>query len=417
MCDSLTMSFKTDLLSNEEREKVNYPCNRRNSSDQDGEILLELSERITVTSPLTRAKFKVQAIYENNDIRKGAVVGYKVEINIPASTIGNNVLPNNMVCSASKLLRLLLQYWLLSKGCSVAATKAISLEHASLVSVTLTYLLPCKDHLDALAANQELFDCGEALKNRLSSKAKNPVFKFGGSTDFTAYFKGNGFQISSYVKSGPTEKAYASFPSKEVENGIYAEGEKLLRVEIKLGGKWLKDHNLDTSAAWKQNSGKNPYEMGMLVIRKYFRTDERLRTRRPRPSDLHTLSPRDQEILESHLAGNDVRQHIKDNQYFSAIKIRILKKLRIDITIPWKEQSTKISPRLADLLKYSNRYRLSPQLAQYSLCQDTVADRMARLVQMIRNKVALLKQPTQKRESLPQVSSVCTVAAQGNFLA
>ena len=384
MSDTIKIYFPVTNSSGEDYKEANYPLERAQLTNQDGEIVNSFSSFSQALSPLTGAKFKVKAVFSSEGARAGSVVGYLVVINVPACTVGNNVLLQNLVWSACRLTMHLLKNWLLKNGCSAAGVNAITLESARLESVTPTYLFACDDHAEALARNEDLLCHGEVLHNpKGKSKAKNSVYQVGTSSERTVYCNSRVFNISSYVKSQTTPKAFAKFTNDNVENSVYAEGEKYLRVEIDYGKKWLKDHDRALPANWMGSKGRNTFELGVKLIRDYLRLDENLRTRRPKPSDIEKLSPVDQRILRWHLAGKDVRQHelIKENgnQYFSALKRRLLKKLKIDITIPWLDQSTKLYPKLSDLIKYTGKYCPPKELERHSLCLKTVRDVLVKL--------------------------------------
>ena len=392
MSDTIRICFPVTKCSDEDYKEANYPLQRSQITNQDGEVVNAFSTFSPAVSPLTGAKFKIKAVFSNDGARVGHVVGYLVDINVPACTIGNNVLLQNLVWSACRLTMHLLKHWLLKNGCSVAGANAITLENARLESVTLTYLFACEDHTEALTRSEDLLCHGEVLHNpRGKSNAKNEVFQVGTSSERTVLCKPRDFNISAYVKSQTTSAAFAKFPNTDIENSVFAEGEKRLRVEIKYGKKWLKDHDRVSPSHWKGGIGQVSYQQGVAVIRDYLRLDENLRTRRPKPSDIEKLSPSDQRILRWHLAGKDVRQHEliqeKGNQYFSAVKQRLLKKLKIDITIPWQDQSNKLYPKLSNLIKYTGPYRPPKELGPHSLCFETVRDVVVKLKELNRQLI------------------------------
>ena len=398
MSDTIRIYFPVTKCCYEDYKEANYPLRRAQLTNQDGEVIDVFPTFNPAVSPLTGAKFKIKAVFSNDGARVGHVVGYLVDINVPACTIGNNVLLQNLVWSACRLTMYLLKHWLLESGCSVAGVSAITLENARLESVTLTYLFACEDHAEALTRSEDLLCHGEVLHNpREKSNGRNEVFQVGTSSERTVFCKPRDFNISAYVKSQTTSAAFAKFPNTEIENNVYAEGEKRLRMEIKYGKKWLKDHDRVSPSHWKGSFGRMSYQQGVSVIRDYLRLDENLRTRRPKPSDIEKLSPVDQLILRWHLVGKDVRQHAlikeKGNQYFSAVKLRLLKKLKIDITIPWQDQSNNLYPKLSNLIKYTGQYYPPKELAQHSLCLKTVRAVVVKLEELNRQLILEKKKP------------------------
>lgn len=331
-----------------------------------------------VPSPLTQAQFliKIGRINKKDDCLLASV-------NVPACTVGNNVLIQNGVWSACRLVIDMLRYQFGSMNLGASIINKISLDNAKIVQVTLTYLFGFDNHGKALAALNDLYLYGEALKNfQVAPGKKKPVDHYGGSKDFTAYFRDREFEISAYVKSGPTPNGFAMFCNEDIENVIYAEGEKKLRIEIKLFATILKKTNYSLPHAWKKQLGKdNPYRLGMELIRKYFRFDERLRERLPKQKDLANLSSLDQDILEWHFNGSDARHHpdLEGNpKKFSAHKRRILRECRIDLTIPWLKQKI-IRGYLSDTLTFNNRFRIPDALRKHSFCQESVRTALGRL--------------------------------------
>jgi hypothetical protein len=391
MSDSHTITFLLSGISKETYATACWPYKRNEEIDQDGVVTTSYPKKMSSVSPLTKARFKIKPVFAvTRDYTK--IIGYQLEINTPACTIGNNVLVENRVYAAALLSKLVLQLWLLKNGCSVAAAQAITLKNAGFDSVSLTFLHELKNHDDAVLANQQLLAHADALKNsKRAPGQRKPVYSVGTSTDMTVYIKHVDYQISSYVKAGPTKKAFAEIRNANVGRQLYAIGEKTLRTEIETHRSWLVKHQRVSPLAWKFSTKLDPHKAGLDEIRQALRLDENLRTKRPKPTSIQKLGPLDQAVLKDHLDGKNTRDHpmlrSKGNQYFSAVKLRILKALRIDIAIPWVEQSNKYCPRLSSILDWRGPYHPPSLLERHSFCKSSIAALKVKLTNLIQREI------------------------------
>lgn len=325
---------------------------------------------VNVKSPLTGAGYKVISVMSSDRHR---LAGYYISVNIPACTIGHNYLLVNGVPFAAKLAFRLLSHWLLAEGATPKAVHSLQFEKAKLNSVTVTYLLLCDSVEDAHAARREVAQHSEALHNA-KSRGLQPAFSVGPAEKATTYIKKRNYTISAYVKDGSVEGAFVDFPTLEDEALIRAEAGFYLRVEVELYGVWLAAHGLDSVDRWVLTDGKqNPYEQVFQLIRKEMRLDANLRQRAPKEQAISEMREPDQSFLRWHLSGIDVRNHPlvlaketlhEQNSYFSAIKQRLLKKMKIDISLEWAKQSKHLSPRLNELLVYTGDYEPEVHFAE-----------------------------------------------------
>lgn len=376
-------------LSASDREDANFIYELNSIENSEGDEPQRFSKWMCVQSPLTKAEYKVKAVFSREGRNLGVVVGYLVSINIPACTVGNNALIENFVYSAAKSALLMLRIFLLKRGVKPAVVDMFSLDEARLELVTLTYLFDCGDQSSAVATNQKLMSRGEALKNRSAMGGRKPgVFSVGSESAVTAYFNERTFKIKSYVKFEKIKRSFAIFPSREVQNEVYQASANLLRIEIDLKRSWLKEHKLENPAAWRNTKSHKPTLKGLEVIRQYLRLDESLRMRRPQAGHMKRLAAPDRTILEEHMAGFDVRNckgilekssKLARQKYFSAVKKRIYDELEIDISIRWDDQCRKLWPELSSLLDTENLYRIPAKLKPHSYCLDTVRSAIKKL--------------------------------------
>jgi len=352
------------------------PFKRHSILDEQGELKYSAKPPLySVVSPLNNAKFKILAFVNVVD---GCpfVVRYRVEVNIPACTIGNNAFVQNHVRSASKIALLFLKCWLSAKNCSRESVESFTLESSEIQYVTLTFLFDMKDELRAAKSIDSLLASGGALHNHsIASHVRKPVCSYGFGNDKTGYFNQRELKITAYVKRGRTPDSFSDFSSKMVEKEVYGRSSRFLRCEVTLKGAWLRKHGLAKPGAWSRRY-RDPYEVAFSEVRKYFRLDDALRKRRPRPEDLNVLSGFDRRVVDLHLSGEDVRNHpdvprLADRKYFSRVKRRIEDSLRIDISIPWSVQKSAVQGELAELLRYRNKYRPNSGLREHTFTSET----------------------------------------------
>ena len=390
MSDSITILFQAAGLTREQMAEEEIPFNVRTSSNQHGEIHGRHPEAWYAKSPLTGAGYKVTPVFDEDIDKPILVTAYLVEINLPACTVRNNVLIQNLVWTACKFAKLFLQYVLLTQGCSSRGVQRISLDAATIQKVTLTYLFPCDTHADALVLNDQFYYHADAVLNEHLTKGKGKkVFRVGNGSDSTVYCKHRDHEISSYVKSGKTTKAFDSIDSQNAA-AIYAVGSTFLRVESTLNKNYLKTSVLEKPSAWKTTKdGANPHSVGIVLVREQLRLDDKLRAVLPKPSYIQNLSKNDQDVLNWHLQGKDARQHplISGSQQartqFSLAKNRIFKTLRIDISIPWAIQSKQVSQQLANVLQFNGQYRPPQHLDQFCFCLKTLKPLLQQLEAMV----------------------------------
>ena len=105
---------------------------------------------------LTKAKNHVKAVLDDKGVNPFKVTGYHASVNPPASLVGNNALIENLVYLGAVADKYIVQKMLLKTGVSVDAVKRISVDNSKFLSVTLTYLLMCTSHEEAIEKLNEL---------------------------------------------------------------------------------------------------------------------------------------------------------------------------------------------------------------------------------------------------------------------
>ncbi|MEW6562803.1 MAG: hypothetical protein AB1400_06175 [Pseudomonadota bacterium] len=398
MCDSLTVVFPIKRKESEVQEGENFPARYLVQMDNNGELGNPFSRWQSVRSPLTGESFRIRTIHNVINGQHCMVQGYEVEINPPACLIGNNLLLSNSVYMAVTGTLKLLQYWLLTQGCTHNEIKLLSTRTARIKSATLTYLVECTGKNDAHVARRELGLHAAALKNkkiRAKPLLRNLVFSIGNDEEATVYMKHHDYSITAYVKDNPVGGASSWFASRDIEIALRNEARKYLRVEIKFGEKWLDNNDRNSGSSWKVADGFNPYDVGIATIREYLRLDENLRIRKPKREHLHCLSKDERKVLSWHLKGNNA----KENELFRGcidakfypMRIRILRKLRIDLGIPWRVQNSELRPRLNQLLAVEHRYKPPRELAERVYGPSSVKVAIGRLKELISKRKEALE--------------------------
>ena len=309
------------------------------------------------------------------------IAGYRVNINLPSSTIGNNLLLENRVWSGCKIALLFLKNWLLVNECHRDVVNVFNVNDSSIIEVTPTFLVPFASNEEANAANVELYHHADTifnLKIRAKKIASYPVFWIGNPRQGTLYYKHKKFQIKSYVKNGTVTKAHSVFENDDVKKMLYAEAGCMLRIEITLSFSWLLSNNLVLPESWMSKYRNNPYHKAFQLIKKTFRCDDELRRREPRSFDMKSLNDKDKLIVLHHLKGGvartykEVMNKTEPNKYYCGVKKRIYKALRIDCSIPWKAQKENVSPNIKRILNVTGPYRAPEALENFIFCRKTI---------------------------------------------
>lgn len=409
MSDSISIYFKVPELLNSIKYRANFPFFVKNIEDQKGNIKGNRSEPLTAKSPIIKnAKFKVTAAFENDDVCVKNLIGYFVSINIPACTIGNNILIENDVYSASLIALFMLQHYLISNGATPNVVKLIKLEDAELLCVSLTYIFNCTSNKHAIEFKSDMKKRGQALKNQnLKPGRKKHVFGVGASDDETVYFNHRDYKIKAYVKDAPTTKGFTSFPSVEVSSALYAIGKSSLRVEIDLKQSYLSKNKLTKPIRWQvEPNSRNLHDVGLLLIQKYLRFDADFRSRAPAADIKKKLCTQDRVVLDAHLRGDDVRNHpevkskatlLARQKYYSSIMKRIMEKVKVDISIRWSDQRVIFRPELPNLLAPEKQCAIPAELKPYCFCSATIPSIVDQLKLKNRQLVGSVTKPVPKR--------------------
>lgn len=213
-----------------------------------------------------------------------------------------------------------------------------------------------------------------------SQKTKGPAaFSFGSSDDESSYFKTRDMGHLCYIKSRNSPTG-AVFTSAEHRESILAESERLVRYEGEAKPALLRKLGLTRPEQWRRYGSEAPYLRYRDTLRDAVGLNLPLRARRPKPEQVQKLSQSDRDIVLAHLAGEDVRKHptilrhaneLEQQKYFSAVKRRILKRLRIDLSIPWARQVAAASSGVYEFFSLDRLYRIPEHLRDTCFTEPT----------------------------------------------
>jgi len=218
--------------------------------------------------------------------------------------------------------------------------------------------------------------------NRRTSleRQSKPAFSVGPGDGQTSYLKTREMSICCYVKDryAPSE---AQFSSLDLRDAVYSEGETLTRLEGEAKGVLLKKLGLADLESWRYGSGR-PYERYSLAVRKRLKLDVPLRARRPKPEQINELPEPDRSMVLMHLDDQNARLHpavlayateLERQKFYSAVKLRVLDRLRINLNIPWKKQVAAASSGVYEAFAFANKYSVPAHLAPYCFTAETTA--------------------------------------------
>lgn len=202
MCDSHIIFFSVEHINTDAVPDHLWPGTRHQAVNHFGEVFSGRGQLQDGISPLTGGKFKIRPEFKHHPDKPAQLIGYEVSINTPACVVGNNALMANLVYLALVASRNLLHYDLIDLGCDSRLAKQISLEQATLRSVTFTYLVSFDDFEQATNANGAMADTAEnhinakQPKHIVEAPAKSVTSR--GSTSVEMKF-GRKYKITSYV--------------------------------------------------------------------------------------------------------------------------------------------------------------------------------------------------------------------------
>jgi hypothetical protein len=394
MTDSIKSILDLSRLPKAALEHVPVEQNGRFRPKQPGP-LIPFDAWLTILSPLTRHGMRVKVI-TNEEHAPTALVA---EINIPNATVGQNAELGHS-CYAANIVALdLLKVFLAEHRVPRSTLNLLSVDDMQAGRVTITYLVPAPAGRDA---QQVLGEIGlrfqqffPMIKPKTNAQPKSKEPRYGGrivaSTDgLTAYLNQRGWSICAYSSPANTIEG-------DIDDPIHKERiafvKNVVRIELTLTAEELRKHTLQAMAAWKTAHADGIYEklFNDYVRNKALRLNERLRTDKPRQSDVLKLSETNRHIVLGYLDGKDLAHceslkrpsKLAAQKAKSAARTAILKLLRIDINIPWQEHRKLGNTWMEKAIVYSGDHHPPVERIPTSFCKANLPAIRAQL----RNKL------------------------------
>ena len=364
MTDSIKTTLRLTKLS--ARDRMDVDANITNVTNPWG----ELKERYTKPSHQqsamaeTMTKWVVRCARDTNHPDFGLVpTQIDADLNIPNSTVGQNLEHGTSVWAAGVAALEQQRIWMAKGGVGRAALDLLTTEDVSFRVVTITYCLPCNTQSEAQAMVDGINETGKVL---------NPRWKFANSRNLTVNLPERTFTVTAYIK---TNLEHCAFPDGAPVEGLINQALYIVRVEVKLGLRFLQKHELVSLDSWRDAYEKGVYEaIFNATVRKALRLGQ-LRHKAPREEVFQRLTPDLGRLLRGYLNGRDPRkfQNVVDNaspaKRFSVLRLEILRVAKIDIDIPWAEHVKLRCFELDTQLRYPGDYVPSDAHTPWCFCK------------------------------------------------
>jgi len=217
----------------------------------------------------------------------------------------------------------------------------------------------------------------------MARRKRSAPFTIGLPDKHTSYLKGRDIDFTAYLADGESDQC-EGFPSLEVRTQVYEEGETLLRLEEILKGAVLAANGRATAESWRRYGEGAAYSWARELMNRRLKLGVKFRARKPKPEDLAKLPQTDRAMAEMHLRGEDPFQHpavqahatvLERQKYFSAVKRRVLNRLRIDFDLEWEDQ-VKVANANLDQILARGLYEIPPELAPHCFSRTSAQERI-----------------------------------------
>ena len=290
-----------------------------------------------------------------------------VDSNIPNSTVGHNCQHGTSVFAAGVAGLELVKIMMAREGVPVDALAALNTSHISLHGATITYLLKVATEEEARAIVLHMKSAARILG--LSPKGLD-------STNETIVIARNGFLLTVYYK---TDFSHCAIDDPDLREKLQSQARCIVRIEVYMQGHFLRKRGWEALESWRHAYAEGRYAaIFEEMVRGIFKLGLVLRHKAPRQEALKRLTSTECAIVESYLAGTpaDALPSIKNGQTADArskIKSKwrtlILQKVRIDISIPWKQHQQLHHAELNRTLQYPGDYEPDASDTPYCFCK------------------------------------------------
>lgn len=357
---------------------------------------------LTISSPLTRNGMKVKVITDD-EFNPTALVA---EINIPSATVGQNAELGHSCYAANAVALDLLKIFLAQHKVPRESLDLLSVDDMQAGSVTITYLIPVPEGRDAQSILGEIAHRFQhffpMIKNKTNAQAKGKKARYGGNVvaskdSLTAYLNQRGWNICAYSSPANTIEGDKDDPIHQ-ERVVFARN--VVRIELTLTAEELRIHKLQPAAAWRMAHAEGVYQrlFDQYVRNSALRLHERLRTDKPKQSDLMKLSETNRHIVLGYLAGKELADcnllkrpsKLASQKAKSAAARAIFKLLRIDMNIPWVEHRKLGNTWMEKIIVYAGDHHPPAERVPTSFCQANLPAIQAQL-QVVLNRLLSMR--------------------------
>lgn len=333
-------------------------------------------KKISTTSLLSGTGMKLETYWDG--VGKAFLQSQIVaDMNIPNALTGHNCEHGTSVFAAGVAALELLKCWMVGDGVPSSAVDMLTTHHVALHGATVTYLLRHSGESQAHAS---------VLKMKAALRILGYLPTGSDSTNETFYVHRNGYVIAVYHK---TNFSHCIFPNEELAEILKARARCIVRIEVYMQGHYLRERGWDALESWRNASAEGRYEaIFNELVRGLFKLDVVLRHKAPRKEALENLTATERAIVQAYLAGTpaDALPAIKEgttadarSKIKSKWKKAILEKLRINITIPWKQHQELRHADIARLVRYPGDHHPDAVTVAHCFCQENWPKLRARL--------------------------------------
>jgi hypothetical protein len=321
-----------------------------------GEVKRQYDKLSTQKSPLTDAKTSWRTRTELID---GEFVPTKIEasLNIPNAVAGQNVVHGTSVFAAAISAFYLQKIWMAESGVPGEELDKLTLGDIRLAGVTLSYPQECTSLADACSLVEAVRDVGRALYGE-----KCIVLS---SSNDTVYIDRGDYELTIYNK---TDLSHCAFKEGTPISALRALSPTIVRIEVKLGARFLQKRGLTSTESWRQAYAEGRYEqLFNELVRGTLRLEHHLRCKAPRPEVFARLTTLEAHILRDYLDGRDPRAakavltSARPTNRFYELRRSLIDKSQVDIDIPWALHKRLRSAELVDRLVYRGDFDPAPK--------------------------------------------------------
>lgn len=363
--------------------------------------LIPFAAWMTVPSPLTCKGMQVKVLTDPGFTPTALVA----DVNIPSATVGQNAELGHSCYAANTVALDILKIFLAQYRVPRDSLDLLSVEDMQLGRVTITYLVPAPEERHAQAVIESIGHRFQqffpTIKAKTGARARAKDTRYGGTIvgskdSLTAYLHRRGWEIRTYSSPAETIEGPLNDP---VHQERVAFARNVVRIELTLTAEELRKHGLQPAVAWRTAHAEGVYQrlFDDYVRNRALRLHERLRTDRPKHTDIMKLSENYRHIVQGYLNGKALADCtlLKRPSKLAAQKAKsaairaVLKLLRIDMNIPWAEHAKLGNTWMEKVIVYAGDHHPPAERVLTSFCKANLPAIQARLKVALDNLLVL----------------------------